>query len=325
MIYKTCALLFILLGLSHFIDGLKVEMTLSERVQQLSDAAAKKPIVHLNSEKFRQLVKGTPRNYSMVVMFTALAPSRQCDVCRHAADEYSLLGNSWRYSPSFSNKIFFGILDFDEGSEIFQQMKLNSAPVFMHFPAKGRPKKVDTFDLQRVGFSAETIARWVAERTDIQVRVFRPPNYTGLAVLLMLLAVVVGLLYLRKNNLEFLHNTTTWGLIAVGFVFVMTSGQMWNHIRGPPFMQKTKNGNIAYIHGSTQGQFVVETYIVAMLYACVTAGMILLTDSGASKEDGSKRRIMAVIGLLLVAVFFSLVLSIFRTKASGYPYSFLFK
>merc|ERR1719431_289767 len=147
-------------------------MTLSERVQQLSDAAAKKPIVHLNSEKFRQLVKGTPRNYSMVVMFTALAPSRQCDVCRHAADEYSLLGNSWRYSPSFSNKIFFGILDFDEGSEIFQQMKLNSAPVFMHFPAKGRPKKVDTFDLQRVGFSAETIARWVAERTDIQVRVF---------------------------------------------------------------------------------------------------------------------------------------------------------
>ena len=49
------------------------------------------------------------------------------------------------------------------------------------------------------------------------------------------------------------------------FVFVMTSGQMWNHIRGPPFMQKTQGGNIAYIHGSSQGQFVVETYIVAML------------------------------------------------------------
>lgn len=300
-------------------------MTLNERVQHLSDASMKKPIVHLNSEKFRQLVKGTPRNYSMIVMFTALAPSRQCDVCRHAADEYSLLGNSWRYSPSFSNKLFFGILDFDGGSEIFQQMKLNSAPVFMHFPAKGRPKKVDTFDLQRVGFSAESIARWVAERTDIQVRIFRPPNYTGLAVLLLLLAVVVGLLYLRKNNLDFLHNTTTWGFIAVGFVFVMTSGQMWNHIRGPPFMQKTKNGNIAYIHGSTQGQFVVETYIVAMLYACVTLGMVLLTDSGAGKEDGSKRRIMAFIGLVMVAVFFSLILSIFRTKASGYPYSFLFK
>ena len=45
----------------------------------------------------------------------------------------------------------------------------------------------------------------------------------------------------------------------------MVSGQMWNHIRGPPFLQKTQQGNIAYIHGSSQGQFIIETYIVAML------------------------------------------------------------
>ena len=50
------------------------------------------------------------------------------------------------------------------------QLRLNSAPVFMHFPPKGKPKKVDTLDIQRVGFAAENIARWVAERTDIQVK-----------------------------------------------------------------------------------------------------------------------------------------------------------
>lgn len=53
--------------------------------------------------------------------------------------------------------------------------------------------------------------------------------------------------------------------IQQAFTFAMTSGQMWNHIRGPPFLQKTQAGNIAYIHGSSQGQFIVETYIVAML------------------------------------------------------------
>lgn len=53
--------------------------------------------------------------------------------------------------------------------KLFFQLRLNSAPVFMHFPPKGKPKKVDTLDIQRVGFAAENIARWVAERTDIQV------------------------------------------------------------------------------------------------------------------------------------------------------------
>jgi len=45
----------------------------------------------------------------------------------------------------------------------------------------------------------------------------------------------------------------------------MTSGQMWNHIRGPPFVHKSPNGNVAYIHGSSQGQFIVETYIVMVM------------------------------------------------------------
>ena len=38
-------------------------------------------------------------------------------------------------------KPFIAMVDFDEGPDVFQIMKLNSAPVFMHFPAKGKPKK----------------------------------------------------------------------------------------------------------------------------------------------------------------------------------------
>lgn len=131
-------------------------------------------------------------------------------------------------------------------------MKLNSAPVFMHFPAKGKPKKTDTMDIQRVGFLSESVAKWINERTDINIRVFRPPNYTGTVALLMLFALVAGLLYLRRNNLEFLYNKTAWGLIALVFVFAMCSGQMWNHIRGPPFIHNTPNGKANYIHGSSQ-------------------------------------------------------------------------
>ena len=68
----------------------------------------------------------------------------------------------------------------------------------------------------------------------------------------ILFAVTAILLYMRRNNLDFLYNKTAWGLIALCFVFAMISGQMWNHIRGPPLVHKTQGGQVAYIHGSSQ-------------------------------------------------------------------------
>ena len=61
-----------------------------------------------------------------------------------------------------------------------------------------------------------------------------------------------------------------------------------------------------------------------ILDGLVVLGMILLTESG-SQTDMRKGKLMAISGLVIVAVFFSLLLSAFRSKAQGYPYSFLFK
>lgn len=54
----------------------------------------------------------------------------------------------------------------------------------------------------------------------------------------------------------------------------------------------------------------------------IVLGMILMTESGF-QSDMRKGRIMAIVGLVLVSVFFSLILSVFRTKAQGYPYRFV--
>merc|ERR1712038_1760641 len=298
---------------------------LADKVSQLMDLSAKQPVIKLNGNKFKDFVRSAPRNYSIVVMFTALSAQRQCAICKQAAAEYELVANSYRYSQFYSNKMFFAMVDFDEGPDVFQSMKLNSAPVFMHFPAKGKPKKMDTMDIQRVGFGADAIAKWINERTEINIRVFRPPNYTGTIAMFILFAVTAVLLYMRRNNLDFLYNKTAWGLIALCFVFAMISGQMWNHIRGPPLVHKTQGGQVAYIHGSSQGQFVLETYFVMILYGLIVLGMVLLTDAAEAKGDVGKRRLFAIVGLALFAFFFSLILSIFRSKAGGYPYSFLLR
>lgn len=49
----------------------------------------------------------------------------------------------------------------------------------------------------------------------LQIRVFRPPNYSGTMALVMLFALVAGFLYLRRNNLDFLYNKNLWGILAV--------------------------------------------------------------------------------------------------------------
>nr|XP_042118414.1 tumor suppressor candidate 3 isoform X3 [Peromyscus maniculatus bairdii] len=269
---------------------------LAEKVEQLMEWSSRRSIFRMNGDKFRKFVKAPPRNYSMIVMFTALQPQRQCSVCRQANEEYQILANSWRYSSAFCNKLFFGMVDYDEGTDVFQQLNMNSAPTFMHFPSKGRPKRADTFDLQRIGFAAEQLAKWIADRTDVHIRVFRPPNYSGTIALALLVSLVGGLLYLRRNNLEFIYNKTGWAMVS-----------------------------LSYIHGSSQAQFVAESHIILVLNAAITMGMVLLNEAATSKGDVGKRRIICLVGLGLVVFFFSFLLSIFRSKYHGYPYSFLIK
>ena len=155
-----------------------------------------------------------------------------------AYEEYMIVANSWRFSPQFSSSLFFAMVDFDEGNEVFQSLGLNTAPVFIHYPPKSKPKAADQMDIGRVGFQAEQLAKFIAERADIHVRVFRPPNYSGTLLLAVMVGLVAMLLYFRRDNLDFLYNKTQWGVLALFIMLCMTSGQMWNHIRGPPFVHR---------------------------------------------------------------------------------------
>jgi oligosaccharyltransferase complex subunit gamma len=318
-------------------------LTLNDRVKMLNELTAKRSYVKLNTEKFKNLVRGSPRNYSTIVMFTALSSSRGCQICREVLEEYQIVANSWRFSNTYINsELYFTVVDFDEGAEAFQLMGLNSAPVIMHFPAKGKRREDDTFEIQRLGFSAEIMSKWILDRTGIHVRVFRPPNYSGTIAMSLLFIIVAGILFMKRNNLEFLYNTKVWGVVALCIIFAMTSGQMWNHMRGPPFAHRNpQTGQINYIHGSSQGQFIAESHFVLILNGLITFGFILLTNAANPSQDPQekkpgekpsslggdigKRRVMVIAGLMIITIFFSVLLSIFRSKYQGYPYTFLLR
>ncbi|KAF8357315.1 hypothetical protein PRIPAC_92310, partial [Pristionchus pacificus] len=313
--------------------------SLEEKVKMLQESLYRKPVMNLNMERWRNLVRSQPRNYSMMVMFTALSPGVNCPICKPAYDEFFILANSFRYAHSETRSLYFAVVDYEEAPNVFQQMNLNTAPILYHFgPKLQGKKKPEQMDFQRHGFDADAMARFVHDQTEVSIRVLRPPNYAAPVIILLLAMLVLGLLYMRRNNLEFLYNRTFWASVCVGICFIFMSGQMWNHIRGPPFiMTNPQTRDTQYIHASTQYQLVGETYIVAALYAAITFGFILMNDSAVVEniKDALKSRkssslpaapayVWVAIGLGAVAFFFSALLSVFRSKYSGYPYSFLF-
>lgn len=58
---------------------------------------------------------------------------------------------------------------------------------------------------------------------------------------------------------------------------------------------------------------------VCLIDGLIFLGMVLLIESG-NQTDHKKSRIMCITGLTLLVVFFSFLLSVFRSKAQGYPY-----
>eukprot|EP00116_Pleurobrachia_bachei_P008003 sb/3468265/ len=265
-----------------------------------------------------------PRNYSMIVMFTALAPNRQCKICKEAHNEFITLAKSHRYSRSFDNRVFFSVVDYDGGASIFQRLKLTSAPVVLHFPASGKRKAEDKFDIERRGIAAEAVAKWVKERSEVVIEVIRPPNYTNAILLGVFLFAVSGTLLIKGNSLDFLYKWKYWAITAMFIMFAMTSGQMWLHIRGAPFAHVDRaSGRTSFIHGSSNMMFVAESYIVAIVNGAIAFGFILMADAPKDPNNPNSKY-MAYGGLALVVFFFSVLLAVFRLKHRSYPYSLLF-
>lgn len=320
--------LLVLFACAWLVEGEKsAKMKLESRVTQLLEWSSKRSIITLSSDKLNTYARSKPRNYSIVAMFTALNAQRQCSVCKDAHDEFKVLADSWRFSQQYTSQVFFVMVDIDEdGMDAFQQLHLTTAPTYFHFPPTGKRKPEDKFDIARYGYQAEQLAKWVAERTEVHISVMRPPSYTliFIAIPAMILATIVG--YMKRENLHMLYDTRYWAVGAMLWVFIMISGQMWNHIRGPPFAHRNpQTGEMGYFSGTSQYQFIAETYIVALLYGLISAGMVLMNEKFAVFEEMGVQKYTPMIGLAMVVLIFGYLLSIFRMKYQGYPYSFLFR
>lgn len=63
-----------------------------------------------------------------------------------------------------------------------------------------------------------------------------------------------------------------------------------------------------------------EIFLNVAIDLILVFGVVIMTDSYAKKTDSKTRKIMTIGGLALVVFLFSVILSIFKSKAHGYPY-----
>ena len=319
----------IILMLSHamLVEGKmnrQEEKQLDEKYGKLIEMSKKENVLDFNGNRFRKFARNSPRNYSMIIMFTALSTGRGCKICKQVSDEFYIAADSHKMSTTKQNQLqntFFVSIDFDSAPDVFSIMNLDQAPVIMYFPEKGKPKNSDTMDIASKGLTADAIAKFVEEKTGTHIRVVRPTNMYGIIVIFVCFVLLCTIIYYRFDHLQFLYNSTMWGVMIVGYVVIMASGQMYNAIRGVPVAEKTSRG-VSFVSSSPQYQYIAETYIVIMLYGGIVIGMIMLTDS--KKGSSGKKRTLATFGIALIALFYSFTISLFRVKNPEYPFRFLF-
>lgn len=303
----------------------KQDLSSAEQLQQLTEMSNKNIILQFDSQQFLKYITAAPTNYSVIVMFTAMDPQWKCSACRLASVEFTIVANTFRHSREYSNRLFFAVLDYGEASSMFKSLGIVMAPFFVHFPSRDKPDKANTLDIPWTGFSAEALAKWIAKRTDIDILVSRPVNNLRTLSWIVLFAFVSGILYLRRSNLEIYVFQTTCEIGMVFYGLAMVSRQMWHHVMKPPFLELDENGQAVYVDRLLQSQFVMETYIVMVLFAAGLLGVAYFAEVVRLRtRDSIKLKILAIFEFIMSAVLFELMLKLLRIKIGSYTCSFLY-
>ncbi|KAK6528083.1 oligosaccharyl transferase subunit ost3/OST6 [Arthrobotrys megalospora] len=289
-----------------------------------SSSKGAKGTVLLNDQLFGELTTA-PRNYTSVILFTALDPRFGCVLCRDFQPEFDILGSSWHKEHPNGDGLIFGVLDFSVGKGTFQRLGMSTAPILMIFPpgntlsAENAPKKFD-FNPNDIT-PAEAVARWVTTSSKHTVTIHRPFNYVKLFTFI---GGIVGTATMSKLAYPYiapaLYSRNLWAAVSLVAVLLFTSGHMFNHIRKVPYVVQGRGGGVSYIASGFSNQFGLETQIVAVVYAVLSFSAIALCLKMPRMESSGKQKIAVMAWNLVLLVLFSFLMSIFKMKNGAYPF-----
>lgn len=197
--------------------------------------------------------------------------------------------------------------------------------------------------------SAEQLHAWLVKTLPADVpkpELRRPINWVRIAtVTTLVLGAITGIIVAWPFISFVIQSRNLWASMSVIAVLLFTSGHMFNHIRGAPYVAGNGKGGVQYITPGFQNQLGIESQIVAALCkssssSCCAARidhrflelttplsdgiLAFATTHLALKvpriQDPKKQQAAVFIWCAVTYGFYSILMSIFRKKNGGYPY-----
>ncbi|KAG8532619.1 uncharacterized protein KY384_002496 [Bacidia gigantensis] len=286
------------------------------------------PPLKLDDNSYEALTS-SPRNYSLVVLLTALEARFGCQLCKEFQPEWEVLGKSWaKVSKNGQSRTLFGTVDFNDGKSTFQKLMLQTAPVLLLFPpTMGPDSKPDDqpirYDFTAGPQSAEQIQHWIRRHLSSgpHIPIRRPLNYVRVVTMTTIVLGILTFLGVAYPYVgPFLQNRNLWAAISLLIILLFTSGHMFNHIRKVPYVAGDGKGGINYFAGGFSNQFGMETQIIAAIYGTLSFATIALALRVPRMTDPKRQQVAVIVWGSVMFGMYSFLLSVFKVKNGAYPF-----
>ncbi|MCJ1296787.1 tumor suppressor candidate 3 [Xylographa carneopallida] len=286
----------------------------SSRVLSLDDAAYKKYVLEGN------------RPYYVLVTFTALSTGAQCPMCHDFQRAKAMTAAQYHddhpTTASYTTQqppIFFVNIDAAKNRELFEAMRLNTAPTSVLLPPRlaSKPLKLATvvsgasgkqkFSLQQRNHPHDVVL-FVHKNTGQMITI----NYNavnGEEVVIGVLAAACALFVLYRYFDQIVAFRTNpnirFFLCLVGWLLYMwcISGGMYNIIKGNIFAHAEKDKPTEYISPEGRDQYGAEGLILGFLNIAASFTLVLLNlRAFEGKGASSGWSVKGAVGQLWTAI-----------------------
>lgn len=253
------------------------EQESSNRLNTLAARFQKSPLpISLTDKNFTKFIKDRPREYTAIIMFTALGQKYQCSICHRSnavfSEVSSFYHDQYNFNTSSPNqRLAFFTVDIDGSRETFNDMSLESVPRFYALP----PRNVDS-PMLRIGEFELNVRAAIdgagpfleelnkAAGVNILVTMNPLPLQVGLCLFALILAIFVSAASQNINEAIFWYrNKYIWMVLSYIFFSVGVSGSIYCVIRSAPFYGVSRHGEMQIFAGQGRDQYFIEGIIVA--------------------------------------------------------------
>ena len=273
----------------------------AEKVEYLHQLTAKSSsrVISLDDAAYKRYVLDGNRPYYVLLTFTALSAGTQCPLCHDFQRSLSMTAQQYHEDhptpASYSSNqpaIFFINVDAAKNRDVFEAMKLNTAPVSVILPPRltSKPLKLATvvsaaggkqkFVLQQRNHPHDVV-QYVHKNTGQMVNInYNAVNGEEIVIGALAAATVLFVLYRYFDQLMAFRTNPNirFFLCLCGWLLYMwcISGGMYNIIKGNIFAHAEKDKPTEYISPEGRDQYGAEGLILGFLNIAASFALVLV-------------------------------------------------